>query len=158
MEHSGWNSNYGTEHETRRVALPLWNGTWNTADGTPIVKRNMEHGRRNSHCGTEHGTRWMELPLWNGTWNMAGGTPIQEQNIENGGRNSHCGTEHGTNTADGTLIEEWNMEHTRLMELSLWNGTWKTADRKPMVERNMEHGEWNSHCRTEHGTRRKQLS
>ena len=74
------------------MELSLWNGTWNTADGTPNIEQNMEHGGWKSHNKTEHGTRRVELPLCNGTWNMAGGTPIVERNMEHSGRNSHCGT------------------------------------------------------------------
>ena len=59
--------------------------------------------------------------------------------MEHSEGNSHCGKEHRTNTADDTLIEERNIEHTRLMELSLCNGTWHTADGALIVERNKEH-------------------
>ena len=55
MQHGGWNSHNTTEHGTRRVELPLWNGTWNTVGGTLIVKRNMSKNK--TQVGGEDGGR-----------------------------------------------------------------------------------------------------
>ena len=69
--------------------------------------------------------------------------------MEHSRRNSYYGMEHGKWWGE---LPPWNRTWNMADGTPIGNGTCNTVGGTLIVERNMEHGGWNSHSGKEHGT------